>query len=109
MPPLRPQRLAIVLSRPLGPGNFSLAASIADAACQMGHDVGLFFMSAAVRDLPQHRKTLCALSEAGCDLIACASSARDAGISQPMLGITLGSQDDHAALVHRADRVVAIT
>ena len=106
---MRQRRLAIVLSRPFESGNFSLAQAIGHAACQASCEVGIFFMSDAVLDLPENRAALSLLADAGCELIACASSADRAGISQQMVGMTLGSQDDHAALVHRADRVVAIT
>jgi hypothetical protein len=66
-------------------------------------------MSDAVAGLPARRGLLAELREAGCELVACASSATDRGLDQGTLQMLLGSQDDHAAIVHRADRVVAFT
>ena len=103
----RRKRLAIIVST--AAKDFPLAFELAHKGCLLGHEVGIFFMSNAVQHLPIHRSELHELVEAGCELMACGSSASQAGISEKHLGITLGSQDDHAALVHKSDRVLAFT
>jgi hypothetical protein len=71
--------------------------------------VGIFFMDEAVGGLAARRSSLDALAAAGCELTACAQSATRLGLDREALGIELGSQDDHAALLHRADRVLSFT
>ena len=98
--------LAIVVS---APANLGAALELAAAARATDVEVGLFFMADAVGELPAVRTRLLALAEADCELIACAHSAHERGLREPEVGMLLGSQDDHAALVHRADRTVAFT
>jgi sulfur relay (sulfurtransferase) complex TusBCD TusD component (DsrE family) len=116
--PARHRRLALVVStapacgeRGDGDGDLDLvrALALARAACDQGVDVGIFFMDRALDGLVAARPALRDLAELGCDLIACASSATARGLSEDDVGMLLGSQDDHAALVSRADRVVAFT
>ncbi len=102
-------RLALIVSTPPVAGDFQRAFSLARAARARNIDVGLFFMHEAVTGLPTRRSALSALADDGCELIACASSAEQFAISSEDLPLILGSQDDHAALVQRADRVVAFT
>lgn len=106
---LEGKRLAIVVSTAPERGDLARAAALARAACERDVDVGLFFMHEAVRGLPDAQAMLQELAEIGCDLCACASSAHALGLGEADVGVLLGSQDDHAALVHRADRVVAFT
>lgn len=103
------RRLAVVVSTAPERGDLARAMDLARAACEQGVDVGMFFMDHAVAGLPGARAALDDLVEHGCDLCACASSAHARGLSEADLGMLLGSQDDHAALVSRADRVVAFT
>jgi hypothetical protein len=42
-------------------------------------------------------------------VIACALSAHLRGLAEGEVGALLGSQDDHAAFVHRADRLVSFS
>lgn len=85
------------------------AIELAGAARQRRIDVSFFFMDRGV--VSASRAGVCAqLSDMGCDLVACASSAEQHQVAAASLpDVLLGSQDDHAALVHRAHRVVAFT
>jgi len=85
------------------------AVELAAAARQRRIDVSFFFMDRGVAGAS--RAGVCAqLSDMGCDMVACASSAEQLGVAATALPeVVLGSQDDHAALVHRAHRVVAFT
>jgi sulfur relay (sulfurtransferase) complex TusBCD TusD component (DsrE family) len=103
------RRLALVVSTAPERGDLDRALGLARAACDQGVDVGIFFMDRALDGLVAARPALRDLAELGCDLIACASSATARGLGEDELGMLLGSQDDHAALVSRADRVVAFT
>jgi sulfur relay (sulfurtransferase) complex TusBCD TusD component (DsrE family) len=85
------------------------ALALARAGRRAGVEVGVFFMSDAVGALPGARASLDALADDDVELVACAQSAHERGLREPDVGILLGSQDDHAALVHRSDRVVAFT
>lgn len=103
------RRLALVVSTHPERGDLDRALALARAACAAGVDVGMFFMDHAVAGLPGARAELAELAELGCELVACASSAHARGLGEDEVGMLLGSQDDHAALVHRAHRVVAFT
>ncbi|MCG8418290.1 MAG: DsrE family protein [Proteobacteria bacterium] len=103
------KRLALVVSTAAERGDLSRALALARVACQAGIDVGMFFMHDAVSGLPGKKADLDELIQLGCELCACASSAYAAGLGEKDVGMFLGSQDDHAALVHRADRVVSFT
>jgi len=100
------RELALVVSTASDVGT---VIELARAARQRCVEVGIFFMSDAVAALVRERARLAALAEDGCELVACAKSAHDRKLGEAELGMLLGSQDDHAALVHRADRVVAFT
>lgn len=101
---------AIVVSA-AGVADMAAALDVAHAAILGGHEVGLFVMSEAVGELVARAGDLATLTEGGAQVWACATSVEAMAVSGPWAdsGIALGSQDDHAALVHRADRVVAFT
>lgn len=99
--------IAIVVSTP-GPGDMAAAIDLASAAFEAGHEVGMFVMSDAVRELLHQAPALASLADGGCDIWACATSVDALAVSTGE-GVKLGSQDDHAALVHGAHRVVAFT
>lgn len=101
--------LAIVVSTEAEHGDLDRALALARGARVVGVEVGLFFMDHAVAGLPARRTMLSMLSEDGCQIIACAASATALGLSETDVGMLLGSQDDHAALVHRSDRLLAFT
>jgi hypothetical protein len=98
--------IAIVISRA---DNWRDARELAIAARAAGADVAVFAMDAAVPALAADVAGRAALIEADCEVIACGTSAHALGLSAAAVGVVLGSQDDHAAIVHRADRVVAFT
>jgi sulfur relay (sulfurtransferase) complex TusBCD TusD component (DsrE family) len=100
------KRLALVVSTAPERGDLDRALALARAGRAAGVEVGMFFMDEAVRGLPAARAALAALD---CELCCCASSAHARGLGEADVGMLLGSQDDHAALVHRADRVIAFT
>jgi predicted peroxiredoxin len=104
------RRLALVLSTAPAGGDLARAAALARAACAQGVEVGMFVMHEAVRALAERPDEIAALVEDGCELWACATSCEAFGVGDGGVeGVVLGSQDDHAALVQRADRVVAFT
>jgi hypothetical protein len=96
-------KLGIVLATR---GDLGHAAAIAFAARRLRHEVAMFAMDAGVAALAADPDTAAALLDADCEIIACSNSA--AGIALPD-GIARGSQDDHAAVVGTADRVIALT
>lgn len=84
-------------------------AGLARAARHRGIEVRLFAMHDGVGALVEQPTTAIDLLDRGCQIVMCATSATRAGIElEPALaGIELGSQDDHAAIIAWADRVVA--
>ncbi len=108
---LRGRRLALVVTTAPGRGDLERAAALARAARSRGVDVDLFVMSEAVAGLAAQPGLAAGLIDHGCEVVACATSAEALGLGEAELGdgVLLGSQDDHAAAVHRADRVVAFT
>ena len=82
---------------------------LAHAARKDGVHVTLFFMSAGVMALPPMHDLIESLRADGCELIACAASVEKHHLVPDDLAMALGSQDDHAAIVHKADRVLAFT
>ena len=102
------RRLAIVLSTSPDSGDFERARVLAAAARNIGVEVGLFFMDAGVETLATSPDDAAELAALGCDVWACSQSAEQRNLTERHLpGVVLGSQDDHAALVHAADRVLA--
>lgn len=100
------RRLGLVVSTA---ADLDLALSLARRARERDIDVDAFFMDEAVAALVGRRLELDMLADAGCELIACSQSASDRGLTESDLGIYLGSQDDHAAIAGRVDRLVAFT
>jgi hypothetical protein len=98
--------VAIVVSRA---DDWADARALAIAASVAGADVAMFVMDAAVRALADDDGALAALAEADVDVVACGTSAHAARLDAAAVGVPLGSQDDHAAMVHRATKVVAFT
>jgi hypothetical protein len=100
--------LAIVVSRA---DDWADARALALAAREdlVDADVGMFVMDEAVPALAADATGREALAAAAVELIACATSAYQRGLAEAAVGVLLGSQDDHAALVGKADRVVAFT
>lgn len=100
------KRIAIVISRG---EDWRDARELAIAARAAGADVAVFAMDAAVPAVADDTAGRAALADADCELIACGTTAHALGLSAADVGVMLGSQDDHAAIIHRADRVVAFT
>jgi sulfur relay (sulfurtransferase) complex TusBCD TusD component (DsrE family) len=96
--------LAIVVTTAPAHGDFGRAVALAHAARQANIDVGLFLMDAAATLAGDARAAT--LVEEGCEVIVCATNL---GSLTAAPGVVVGSQDDHAALVSRADRVVAFS
>jgi len=89
--------------------NIDLAFDLALGARERSIDVDVFLMADAVAAATERHARIAQLADAGCELIACAQSASDRGLSESEVGMFLGSQDDHAAIVGRVDRLVAFT
>ncbi len=104
LPPAFARSLAVIVSTPPERGDFERAEALARAARARGLEVGLFLMSEAAVWGADARAA--ALVDDGCDVVVCGTSL---GERRAAAGVVVGSQDDHAALVHRADRVVALT
>jgi sulfur relay (sulfurtransferase) complex TusBCD TusD component (DsrE family) len=100
------RRLGIVLATQV---DLEPAAALAHAARARGTEVALFAMDDGVAALAAGRAIVTALVDDDVDVIACAQSAHVRGLGEDAVGVLLGSQDDHAAIVHKADRVVAFT
>jgi hypothetical protein len=82
------------------------AAAIALAARRAHHEVAIFAMDAGCAALAAAPEVARELLDADCELTACSNSAADLELAD---GITRGSQDDHAAVVATADRLIALT
>jgi hypothetical protein len=66
----------------------------------------MFVMDAGCAALVADPALVAALVDADCELTACSNSA--VGLALPE-GVMRGSQDDHAAVVGTADRLIALT
>ena len=100
------QQLAIICGRR---ADWATAVRIARVARISGREVGIFVVDDAVIELAADANGRTELVALDCSIIACATSASALGLAHAAVGVELGSQDDHAALVRRADRVVALT
>lgn len=82
------------------------ALAIALAARRARHEVALFAMDAGCAALADDPATARELLDADCELTVCSNSAVGLALAD---GIERGSQDDHAAVLGTADRVIALT
>ena len=82
------------------------ARALALAARRARHEVAIFAMDAGCAALADDPDTARVLLDADCEITACSNSAVGLALAD---GIVRGSQDDHAAVVTTADRVVALT
>ena len=100
-------KLGIVVSTPPERGDASRAAALAAAARRRRWEVAIFLMGPAVRlaGADAARGWL----DDGCDVFACATDVERHGVGPVTSGVVVGSQDDHAAIAHRAERLVAFT
>lgn len=95
-------KLGIVLAT----DELAMAAAIAHAARRARHEVAIFVMDAGCPALARDPATAQALLDDDCELFACSNSA----VGHELVdGVERGSQDDHAAVVGTADRLVALT
>lgn len=99
------RHLGIVITTEPERGDFARAEALATAAREDNLDVSIFLMDGAITWATHPRATV--LLDLGCDITACATNLHALGIDNIQPGIVRGGQDDHAALVHNADRVVA--
>jgi hypothetical protein len=97
-------RLALIVATEPARGDFERAERLARAARARGVEVDLFLMAGAAAWAADARAA--ALVEEGCEVVVCGTNF-GAGTAAP--GVVVGSQDDHARLVSRADRVLALT
>jgi sulfur relay (sulfurtransferase) complex TusBCD TusD component (DsrE family) len=100
------KRLVVVVSTAPERGDLERAERIARAAHARGAEVSVFLMADAVGWGGTERTSR--LAEDGIDVVLCGTNSLQRRVSSAP-GVLVGSQDDHAALVHRADRVVAFT
>jgi sulfur relay (sulfurtransferase) complex TusBCD TusD component (DsrE family) len=97
-------RLAIVVATAPERGDCERAETLARAARRRGLDVDLFLMADAAGFAADARAA--ALVEEGCEIVVCGTNFGERSAAP---GVVVGSQDDHARMVSRADRVVALT
>lgn len=83
------------------------ALALAVAARRAGHPVAVFAMADGVAALADPAR-VAALVALDCDLCACATSVDERAARLPA-EVRIGGQDDHAAVVAAAARVVAFT
>jgi hypothetical protein len=98
--------LALVLSTPRERGDWTRVAALAREARARNIEVGLFLMDLGVAFA--ETPTAAELLADDVEITACGNSYTQYRVA-PVAGVTIGSQDDHAALLHRADRVLAFT
>lgn len=97
-------KLAFVLARR---DALPLASALTEAALAAGDEVAWFAMDEALAPVA----ALVAAGASGLDsleLVVCATSLDRLGVVAPA-GARVGSQDDHAALLRWADKLVALT
>ena len=82
------------------------AVALAHAARRARHEVAVFAMDAGCAALAAEVGVVSALLDDDVVITACSNSS--VGLALPE-GVERGSQDDHAAVVGTADRVVALT
>ncbi len=97
-------RLALIVATPAARGDFERAERLARAARGRGLEVAIFLMADAAGWAADARAA--ALVEDGCEVVVCGTNL---GERAAAAGVVVGSQDDHARIVSRADRVVALT
>src|SRR5262249_36399422 len=97
-------RLALIVATPPARGDFERAERLARAARGRGLEVDGFLMSDAAGWAADARAA--ALVEDGCEVVVCSTNFGDRPAAA---GVLVGSQDDHARMVGRADRVLAFT
>ena len=100
--------LGLVLATADG-GDLRTLAGLARAARRRGLAVTVFAMHDGVEALAGAPALIASLADDGCELIGCATTADARGLDLAARGLVVGSQDDHAALAHRAWRLVAFT
>jgi hypothetical protein len=101
-------RLALIVATSPDRGDFARAERLARAARGRGLHVDLFLMAAAATWAADARAA--ALVEEGCEVVVCGTNFVGGGAGRAAApGVIVGSQDDHARIVGRADRVVALT
>lgn len=114
-------KLGIVLARR---ADLALARALTAAALRAGDEVRWFAMDEGVEALADEVGEVDEVGDAGdlvepsppaapplpeaVEVFACATSVDQRALAMP-LAVTLGSQDDHAALLAWADRTVALT
>jgi len=96
-------KLGIVLGTRADLGH---AHALALAARRARHEVALFAMDAGCAALAAEPAIARALLDADCDLTVCSNSAAHLELPD---GVLRGSQDDHAAVLATADRLIALT
>lgn len=89
--------------------DFPRAARLAHAARAKDLDVAMFAMDDGVAALAADRARVLALLDDEIQIVACGESAHQRGLTQTDTGCVIGSQFDHAQIVHKADRLLAFT
>ena len=86
--------------------DLATAAALAHAARRAHHEVAVFAMDAGCAALAEEPAVALALLDDDVAITACSNSSAQLALPD---GVERGSQDDHAAVVGTADRVVALT
>jgi sulfur relay (sulfurtransferase) complex TusBCD TusD component (DsrE family) len=96
--------LLFVLATPAARGDLPRLTRLALAARARRLEVSVFLMAEAI--VWAGDPALLPLLDDGCEIVCCATNL---GAGEVLPGVVVGSQDDHAAMVLRADRVVSFT
>jgi sulfur relay (sulfurtransferase) complex TusBCD TusD component (DsrE family) len=104
-------RLGILLTTSPEHQNTTTALSVAGAALELGHQVEFFLMDDGVYNVlagPENpvAKRFATVQAQGATVTLCGSNCDPRGVTKETAieGVTIGSQYDHARILHRADR-----
>jgi sulfur relay (sulfurtransferase) complex TusBCD TusD component (DsrE family) len=104
-------RLGILLTTSPEHQDSTTAIRVARAALELGHQVEFFLMDDGVYNVLSSSENLVAkefssLLEQGAATTLCGSNCGPRGVTKETVlpGVTLGSQYDHAQILHRSDR-----
>lgn len=103
-------RLGVLIASAPTEGDAPLVASAVEAALLVGDSIELFLMADGVHYALT--ASMRAYLAAGADVTVCAMDAEAHGLDPAQLtaiGVTLGSQRDHAHILLRCDRFLSFT
>ncbi len=106
---MNPPYIAFIISSIQNNRDLVMASTMAHALRKLHAEIGFFISAEAVQQLPLQQHLVSDLLSDDCDLMACAHSASSFNLTEQDVGMLLGSQDDHAALIDKASKTIAFT